>query len=133
MYINSEFDSTFAQINGNNSELSTTKTGQQDNVVNLAVNCYVMPSLNLIASVYFDYGQNVLSTGDDGERYSGLLVADYYFSKDFDAYIGRGTRNSLTHLRGMPQGRPTAATSSRTLVAFSQQSWARGSASNLFL
>ena len=56
--------------------------------MNLAVNYYVTPSLNVILSGYFDYGQNVVTTGDDGERYSGLLVADYYFSKDFDAYIG---------------------------------------------
>jgi hypothetical protein len=87
MYINSEFDSGLNQITGNDSELSSAPKGQQDNVVNLAINYYVMPSLNLIASVYFDYGQNVVNTGDDGERYSGLLVADYYHSEDFDAYI----------------------------------------------
>lgn len=44
--------------------------------------------MNLLVSLYFDYGQNVLVSADNGQRYSGLLAADYYFSKDFDAYIG---------------------------------------------
>jgi predicted porin len=87
MYIYSAFDSGFAQINGNDSELSSGGLGRQDNVVNLAANYYVLPSLNVILSLYFDYGQNVYKTGDDGERYSGLLALDYYFSKDFDVYI----------------------------------------------
>jgi predicted porin len=87
-YIYSAFDSNFARINSNDSELSSGGVGRQDNIVNLGANYYVLPSLNLLASLYFDYAQNVLTTGDDGERYSGLLAVDYYFSKDFDVYIG---------------------------------------------
>jgi predicted porin len=95
MYIYSAFDSGFLRINSNDSEIkfsavtgAGSSVGQQDNVVNLGVNYYVLPALNVILSLYFDYGQNVVKTGDDGERYSGLLAVDYYFSKDFDAYIG---------------------------------------------
>jgi predicted porin len=88
-YIHSQYASNFARINSNDSEFSSgLGFGRTDNIVNLAVNYYVLPALNLIASFYFDYAQNVLSYVDDGQRYSGLLVADYYFSKDFDVYIG---------------------------------------------
>ncbi|MGA2615042.1 MAG: hypothetical protein ABSG38_17820, partial [Spirochaetia bacterium] len=43
--------------------------------------------LNLIASYYFDYAQNVLANGDNGMRNSFLAAVDYYFTKDFDAYV----------------------------------------------
>ncbi|MGO9409245.1 MAG: porin [Spirochaetia bacterium] len=88
-YIHSQFDANFARISPNNSEMSSGLAhGRLDDIVNLGANYYVLPSLNLLVSLYFDYGQNVLVSADNGQRYSGLLAADYYFSKDFDAYIG---------------------------------------------
>ncbi|HVP19182.1 MAG TPA: porin [Spirochaetia bacterium] len=87
-YIHSEFDAGFVRISPNNSEISTGGKGRKDDIVNLAANYYVMPSLNVIASFYFDYGTYVFQNSDDGQRYSGLLVADYYLSKDFDVYLG---------------------------------------------
>jgi predicted porin len=53
----------------------------------VAVNYYVTPSLNLIASYYLDYAQNIVVSWDTGTRNSFLLVADYYFTKNFDVYL----------------------------------------------
>jgi predicted porin len=88
-YIHSQFDQNFARISPNNSEMSGAGAfGRIDDIVNLGANYYVLPSLNVLVSLYFDYGQNVYKSADDGQRYSGLLAADYYFTKDFDVYLG---------------------------------------------
>jgi predicted porin len=87
-YFHSAFDSGFTQINANNSEFAGPfALARTDDIANVGVNYYALPSLNLIASYYLDYAQNVASSGDNGTRNSFLLAADYYISKDFDAYV----------------------------------------------
>ena len=89
-YFHSQFDSGFSMINPNDSEFKATATtkGRIDDIGSVGVNYYVLPSLNLIGAYFLDYAQNVASSGDNGIRNSVLVTADYYFSKDFDAYIG---------------------------------------------
>ncbi|MGO9309690.1 MAG: porin, partial [Spirochaetia bacterium] len=87
-YFYSQYDSGFARINANNSEFSSgLANGRTDNILGVAANYYVTQSLNLIAAYYLDYAQNVLNTIDNGTRNSILVVADYYFTKDFDTYL----------------------------------------------
>jgi predicted porin len=90
-YIHSVFDSGFARIAYSDSEMGKagagTGFGRTDDIINVAVNYYIMPSLNLIAAYYWDNALNVNAAADDGSRDSILLVADYYFTKDFDVYL----------------------------------------------
>jgi predicted porin len=87
-YFHSVYNTGFTRISNNNSEFSGTMAqGRQDDIANLAVNYYVMPSLNLIAAYYFDYAQNVAAAGDNGMRNSILASADYFFTKDVDVYL----------------------------------------------
>ncbi len=104
-YIHSQFDANFARISPNNSEMSSgLAKGRIDDIVNLGANYYVLPSLNVLVSLYFDYGQNVLASADDGQRYSGLLAADYYFSKDFDVYLGAWYTQFIDAFEQSPNG-----------------------------
>jgi predicted porin len=87
-YFHSAFDAGFAQTNAQNSEFTGPQAAARtDEIANVGVNYYVLPSLNLIASYYFDYAKNAVADGDHGMRNSFLAAADYYFSKDFDAYV----------------------------------------------
>ena len=87
-YFHSAFDQGFAQTSANNSEFAGPQSfARTDDIANVGVNYFVLPSLNLIASYYFDYAQNVLANGDNGMRNSFLAAVDYYFTKDFDAYV----------------------------------------------
>jgi predicted porin len=87
-YFHSAFDQGFAAINGNNSEFSSPLSqARTDDIGSLGVNYFALPSLNLMAAYYLDYAQNVLSSGDNGMRNSFLAAVDYYFTKDFDAYV----------------------------------------------
>jgi predicted porin len=107
-YFHSVFDSGFARINSNNSEMSATGNatayGRTDDIVNVAVNYYVTPVLNLIASYYFDYAQNILNGVDWGTRNSILVVADYYFTKEFDIYISASYTMFAGDLQYSPNG-----------------------------
>ncbi len=96
-YFHSQFDAGFTRINANNSEMKTPGAfGRTDDIANVGVNYYVIPAtLNAIVSYYFDYAQNVQASGDNGMRNSGLVALDYFFSKEFDAYVaGSYTRLS---------------------------------------
>jgi predicted porin len=104
-FFQSYYDAGFAGISANDSEMNTEGQNsannntvatysqpivplqRTDDIANLAVNYYVLPQLNLIASYYFDYAQNVLTSGDNGMRNSILGVGDYYFTKDVDVYL----------------------------------------------
>jgi predicted porin len=86
-FFQSYYDAGFAGINATDSELKPGTLQRQDDIANLAVNYYVIPQLNLIASYYFDYAQNLVTSGDNGMRNSILGVADYYFTKDVDVYL----------------------------------------------
>ena len=99
-YLHSSFDHGFQKIQNGDSEFGQfgiadtfSSFGRTDDIANLAVNYYVTPSVNLIASYYFDYAQNVLAAGDTGMRNSILGVVDCYFSKEFDAYLGGSYTN----------------------------------------
>jgi len=86
-YIHSVYETGFARGTATNSEYGTPLLNRIDDAASLSANYYVMPSLNVIAAYYFDYAQNVVAVGDTGMRNSGLLAADYYFSKSFDMYL----------------------------------------------
>ncbi|MGA2761983.1 MAG: porin [Spirochaetia bacterium] len=116
-YIHSEFDANFTRINPNNSEMSSGGKGRKDDIVNLGANYYVLPSLNLLASIYFDYATYVLANADDGERYSGLLAADYYFTKDFDVYVGAWYTQFGDALENTPNGGAQVIVAPGTSVA----------------
>lgn len=88
-YFHSAFDKNFARINANNSEFAGPFTlARTDEIAGVGANYFVVPSaLNIIGAYYLDYAQNVLASDDNGMRNSFLAALDYYFSKDFDAYI----------------------------------------------
>lgn len=88
-YFYSNFDPGFTRINSTDSELGSVGAtlNRTDSIANLAANYYVTPSVNVIASYYFDYAQNVAAVGDNGTRNSVLVAADYYFTKEFDVYL----------------------------------------------
>ena len=93
-YFHSVFDQGFSRINSNNSEFGASATnpnvlayGRTDDIAGVAANYYLTPSFNLIAAYYLDYGQNVINSADTGTRNSILVVADYYFTKNFDSYL----------------------------------------------
>lgn len=87
-----------------------------DYILNVAVNYYVMPTLNVIASFYYDYAQNILGSGDWGDRISGLLVADYYFTKNFDAYLGVSYSGFDGNLQQTGNGGPEFATATNLVT-----------------
>lgn len=87
-YVHSVYQAGFARGTATNSEYTGNASNRTDDAASLSANYYVLPSLNLIAAYYFDYAQNVIASGDNGMRNSGLVAADYYFSKDFDMYLG---------------------------------------------
>ena len=87
-YVHSIYQQGFARGTATNSEYSSLPLNRQDDTASISANYYVMPSLNVIAAYYFNYAQNVAVLADSGMRNSGLLAADYYFSKDFDMYLG---------------------------------------------
>ncbi len=93
-YFHSAFDAGFnntSNINTagtpTNSEFKSVTLARIDDIASVGVNYYVLPSLNLIGAYFFDYAQNVATSGDNGMRNSGLAAADYYFTKDFDVYL----------------------------------------------
>jgi len=85
----SAFDQGFTRINANDSEFGGPQAQARTDVIgSVGANYFVIPSsLNLLAAYYVDYAQNVVASGDTGIRNSVVAGADYYFSKDFDAYI----------------------------------------------
>ena len=132
-YFHSAYAQGFTRISGNNSEISgTVAQARTDEIANVGANYYVTPALNLIASYYFDYAQNVAASGDNGMRNSLLVTADYYFTKDFDIYLGAWFSNFTGVLNNNKNGGIVANTDSSAGATFGGVGTAAGYFSNTY-
>ena len=123
-YFHSAFDAGFSNISNigtpatpTNSEFKAGSftTARTDDIASVGVNYYVLSSLNLIGAYFFDYAQNVATSGDNGMRHTILATADYYFSKDFDAYVAGWYSLFSSALQTSANGGDVAASGSNSV------------------
>ncbi len=108
-YLHSMFDAGFTRISPNDSEFSGASLARIDDIASVGANYFVLPALNVIAAYYFDYAQNVASSGDTGIRNSVLAALDYYVTKDFDAYVAGWISLFGAALESSPNGGDVAS------------------------
>ena len=123
-YFHSVFDAGFTNTTNiaggfgvapTNSEFKTVSQARIDDIASVGVNYYVLSSLNLIGAYFFDYAQNVATSGDNGMRHTILATADYYFSKDFDAYVAGWYSLFSSALQTSANGGDVAASGSNSV------------------
>ena len=123
-YFHSAFDAGFSNISNigtpatpTNSEFKAGSftTARTDDIASVGVNYYVLSSLNLIGAYFFDYAQNVATSGDNGMRHTILATADYYFSKDFDGYVAGWYSLFSSALQTSANGGDVAASGSNSV------------------
>ena len=107
------FTNTTAASGNTNSEFKGPQAQARTDVIGgVGANYFVIPSsLNVILAYYLDYAQNVTASGDTGIRNSGLVALDYYFSKDFDVYLGAWASFFGAAFESSPNGGDFAAAS----------------------